>query len=880
MVVIQKKIKKIDFGILPPDTVRKMSQIRIVTPDTYDEDGYPIEGGLMDLHLGVIDPGLRCKSCGNRMVSCPGHFGHIELVRPVIHVGYVKMVYTLLKATCKSCGRILVPQEEIEKYKELLARDTEGETEEDELLDIIASTKKVSECPHCKAQQATVKIVKPTTFYEDEQRLLPSDIRRRMELIPNEDLIVLSINSARARPEWGVLTVLGVPPVTTRPSITLETGERSEDDLTHKLVDILRINQRLRDNISAGAPQLIIEDLWDLLQYHVTTYFNNEVSGIPPARHRSGRPLKTLAQRLKGKEGRFRYNLSGKRVNFSARTVVSPDPNLSLNEVGVPKKIAEELTIPEQVTEWNIDHLKKYIESEEYPKANYVIRPDGRRKKIGELNREDVIEELEPGYLVERQLKDGDIVLFNRQPSLHRVSMMAHRVRVLPGRTFRLHPVVCKPYNADFDGDEMNMHVPQTEEARAEALSLMLVQDQIISPRFGAPIIIGDQDFVSGGYLMTKSGVSFSRRLAERILVKSGITKMPKPDVEKDRFSGKLLFSMSLPTQLNMDYKNRLCKDCDKCLKAKCPYDAYVRIRKGKLLTGVIDKVSYQGILLDTIFREYGSDAAREFLDGSTQMVLVALMDQGFTASVEDSDISDEAKKKIQDLIADAERDVNLLIKMQHDGELKRIPGKSLKETLEDNIMAILGKARADSGNIAAESLGNDNSAMVMSRVGARGGILNVTQMAACVGQQAVRGGRVLRGYRNKSLPHFKEGDVGIDSRGFVRSSFMKGLTPIEYFFHAMGGREGLVDKGIRTAKSGYLQRRLINALQDLVLRGDGTVRDATDTIVQFQYGEDGIDPQKCYGNDAVQFKKETIYYDEVERDNVEDVREEGEEYE
>jgi DNA-directed RNA polymerase subunit A' len=334
---------------------------------------------------------------------------------------------------------------------------------------------------------------------------------------------------------------------------------------------------------------------------------------------------------------------------------------------------------------------------------------------------------------------------------------------------------------------------------------------------------------------------------------------------------------MSLPPKLNIDYKNRMCKNCEKCEKAKCPHDAFVRIRNGALLTGVIDKVSYQGILLDTIFREFGPGAARKFLDESTQMVLVALMDQGFTTSVANSDISEEANKRVDQVIKDAERDVNMLIKKYDASELKRIPGKSLKETLEDNIMAILGKARADAGKIAEADLGEDNSAIVMSRVGSRGGLLNVTQMSACVGQQAVRGGRVLRGYRNKSLPHFKEGDIGIDSRGFVRSSFKKGLNPIEYFFHGMGGREGLVDKGIRTAKSGYMQRRLINALQDLVLRADGTVRDATDVIVQFKYGDDGVDPMRCYGNDAVQLKKEIIYYDEYERDKVEEEIEEEE---
>ncbi|MBI5036007.1 DNA-directed RNA polymerase subunit A', partial [Candidatus Micrarchaeota archaeon] len=299
-----KIIGSVEFSLFSPEQVRKMSAAKITIPDTYDEDGYPISGGLADQRLGVIDPGLKCKTCGGRIKDCSGHFGHIELVRPIIHVGFAKNVYQLLKATCRKCGRVLSDITSLEKLK------------------------RVTECPYCGEKQKIIKFVKPTSYYEDDRRILPNEIRERLERIPDEDLKRVGV---RARPEWMVITVIIVPPVTVRPSITLETGERSEDDLTHKLVDILRINQRLGENIDAGAPQLIIEDLWELLQYHVATYFDNETAGIPPARHRSGRQLKTLFQRLKGKEGRFRYNLSGKRVNFSARTVVSPDPTLGIN---------------------------------------------------------------------------------------------------------------------------------------------------------------------------------------------------------------------------------------------------------------------------------------------------------------------------------------------------------------------------------------------------------------------------------------------------------------------------------------------------------------------------------------------------------------------
>ncbi|HUK93356.1 MAG TPA: DNA-directed RNA polymerase subunit A', partial [Methanomicrobiales archaeon] len=443
-----KRIGKIEFGLLSPKEIRKMSVRKIIWADTYDEDGYPYPQGLMDLALGVIDPGLRCKTCDQKASDCPGHFGHIELAKPVIHVGYTRLIRKLLRVTCRACSRLLLEPVEIEK---VLA------AEEDSPGGDILKEKDIKKerlCPHCGEQQLKINFEKPTTFSEIwtedgrrmEHKLTPADVRARLEKIPDEDLRLLGINPDVARPEWTILTVLPVPPVTMRPSIILENGQRSEDDLTHKLVDIIRINQRFKENQDAGAPHLIIEDLWELLQYHVTTYLDNEVAGCPPARHRSGRPLKTLSQRLKGKDGRFRGSLSGKRVNFSARTVISPDPNIRVTEVGIPLAVAREMTIPVRVTPFNKAELVEYIlKGPDRPTvnapvgANYVIRPDNRRLRLSDANLETVVAMVEPGWTVERQLRDGDIVLFNRQPSLHRMSIMAHRVRVMDGKTFRLN---------------------------------------------------------------------------------------------------------------------------------------------------------------------------------------------------------------------------------------------------------------------------------------------------------------------------------------------------------------------------------------------------------------------------------------------------------
>ena len=866
--IITKRISSIKFSLLSPDEIRKMSSTKIITADTYDDDGFPIDMGLMDPHLGVIEPGLRCKTCGRKADECPGHFGHIDLAMPVIHVGYVKDIKKLLQSTCRTCGKLLLTREQAEDYTKQMSSLEElgGDTIEVGLISKETAKDAASRtvCPHCGAVQLKITLDKPTTFREEGHKLTPKEVRERLERIPDEDLPPLGMEPKSARPEWMILTSLPVPPVAVRPSITLESGDRSEDDITHKLVDVLRINQRLRENRDAGAPQLIVEDLWELLQYHITTYFDNQTSGIPPARHRSGRPLKTLAQRLKGKEGRFRSNLSGKRVNFSARTVISPDPHLSINEVGVPDEAARELTIPVHVTETNMEIAKALVKMGPLPTVvpykpgvNYVIRNDGRRIKITDKNAESVAEVLETGFIVERHLMDGDIVLFNRQPSLHRMSMMAHTIRVMDAKTFRFNLSVCPPYNADFDGDEMNLHVLQSEEARAEAKILMKVQEHILSPRFGGPVIGGIHDHITGSFILTYKDAKFNEEETSHILAKIGLPKPLHPEQKKGEkyWSGKQLFTMLLPKDLHMTFRASICQKCEKCKREKCEHDGFVVIRHGRLITGTIDEKAigaFKGRILDKMARDYGSDMARDFLDAATKMAVGAISLRGFTTGIDDEDIPTDAKAQIEEVLRLAMEKVNSYVNAYRNGELEQMPGRSMEETLEVEIMKELGKARDQAGQIAGRHLGMENSAVIMAKCGARGSMLNLSQMAGCIGQQAVRGERLSRGYWNRTLPHFKKGDLGAEARGFVRSSYKSGLSPTEFFFHSMGGREGLVDTAVRTSRSGYMQRRLINALEDLKVMQDGSVRNTAGTIIQFKYGEDGTDPARSVQGDPV----------------------------
>ena len=867
-----KFIDGIKFGILSPNEIRRMSVAEVLMADTYDEDGMPIANGLMDGRFGTLEPRQRCKTCGNTAARCPGHFGHIELAAPTVHPSFAKLIYKLLRVTCRNCGRVLLTNDRINESKGLIERETKllG-TPSETLFKAIELKAKNTTCPHCGGAQSKISFAKPTVFQETmgsggANRLTPSMIRERLERIPDDDLVLLGLDPENGRPEWTILQVLPVPPVYVRPSITLESGIRSEDDLTHKLVDILRINQRLKENIDVGAPALIVQDLSELLQYHVTTYFDNEASGIPPARHRSGRALKTLSQRLKGKEGRFRSNLSGKRVDFSARTVISPDSNMDINEVGVPLDVAKRLTVPQRVTAWNIDELKQLILNgpENYPGALYVVRPDGRRIRLEFVgDRKEVAETLQMGFTVERHLREGDIVIFNRQPSLHRMSIMAHRVKVLPYKTFRLHLCVCPPYNADFDGDEMNLHVPQNEEAQTEAMLLMQVQDQILSPRYGGPIIGAIRDFITAAYLLTERSTRLTKREVNRLLAAAEYEgSIPEPAIKEPEplWTGKQIFSLFLPKGLNFMLKASVCERCPTCLREGCEYDAYVVVKNGVLERGVIDKNSIGAekseSLYHRIIKDYGTEAGRQFLNSTSRLFTEFISMRGFTYSLDELDLSEAARRKIDSAIDGRERKVRELIESYHQGALTRLPGQTLEESLEIYIMNELAKARDEAGKIADEYFGMDNHGIIMTRTGARGSSLNIGQMTACLGQQAVRGKRIFRGYRNRAMSHFKEGDQSPSARGFVSSSYRDGLNPLEFFFHAMGGREGLVDTAVRTQTSGYMQRRLINALEYLKVEHDGTVRDSQGDIVEFRYGEDGIDPAKSDHGKAVNIER------------------------
>ena len=800
----RKQVRSLSFHLLSPEQIKKLSSAKIVTPELYDIDGFPVDGGLMDLRLGAIDPGVRCRTCGKRVKECPGHPGMIELARPILHIKYIKLIELCLRSFCPHCGGLTLNEE---KYAHL------------SLAEKAKKARDAKKCLKCSETLEKVKLDKPSNFVIGKKRLSPIEIRERLVNIPDSELKKIGINPKTARPEWSILSLLLVPSVTVRPSITLDSGERSEDDLTHKLSDIIRANQRLWENLNAGAPEVIIEDLWDLLQYHVTTFFDNSVSRIPPARHRSGQPLKTITERIKGKEGRIRNNLAGKRVNFSARTVISPDPYLKINEIGVPIEVARVITVSESVTTANIETMKDLIkEGENYPGSNYIVRPDGKRKKVTSDLTEELCAEVQPGYRIERHLRDGDIVLFNRHPTLHKQGLMAHYVKVLPGKTFRLHPASASPYNADFDGDEMNLHSPQSEEALAEAKILLDINNNMISSKNNTNLIGTVADAVTGGYLIGQE--TLDKAEADMLLFNSDIVNTNK----KKQQDGKEVFAQIIPKGSSLKVPSKIT---------------------GSSTFGVED-----GSMVKTLDKEFGRKVAVQSINRAFRLGTDYLSRRGYTLSLRDLSVSDKVRGITEDIIKKAEAKTSDIIKQFEDGSLDVLPGKTLDETRETKILGVLNEVRTEVAEVVKTNFPSEANVNKMIAPGAKGSMLNVTQIGCCVGQQSLWGKRITFGYNGRTLSFFKKGDLSPMSRGFIKSSFFKGLDPREFFFGAITGRDALMDTALRTPKSGYLYRRLVSALQDLKVEYDGTVRDASERIVQFSYGDDGLDIARLHLKD------------------------------
>lgn len=697
-------------------------------------------------------------------------------------------------------------------------------------------------------------------FKKAVEDLNPLRVLNLFNMITPTDCELLGINPVEGRPEMFIWQYLPAPPVCIRPSVAQESAS-TEDDLTTKLADIVHISSLIKASLQNGQPLGTIMEQWDFMQLQVAMYVNSDVPGLQQPGF--GKAIRGFCQRLKGKQGRFRGNLSGKRVDFSGRTVISPDPNLSIEQVALPELIAEKMTYPERVFQHNIETMREHIRNgpSKWPGANQIHRKGEENKRSLQFgNRHEIARNLRIGDIVERHIKDGDIVLFNRQPSLHKLSIMAHFAKIQPGRTFRFNECVCGPYNADFDGDEMNIHIPQTIEAQTEAMILMGVKNNLCTPKNGELIISATQDFITASYLLSCKDKFLDRKTFTQLclgMVDGNIhVDIPPPAIMKPEamWTGKQLFGVLMrPNKqsnvlVNLDAK---CRDYKKPLLVQAPdmdiNDGWLVVRNSQVMCGRMDKTTVGSGNKDSIFytilRDFGPDEAVKAMDRLAKLSTRFLTNQGFSIGINDVMGGKSLNGQKAALVAKAYTEVDDLIKQYKDGKLEKITGCNLEETLENAIAGLLSRLRQQAGDFCIKTLSSWNSPLIMAKSGSKGSQINVAQMIILVGQQMIASARVEDGFQDRTLPHFPKHAKQPLSKGFVLNSFFSGLTPTEFFFHAISGREGLVDTAVKTAETGYMSRRLMKSLEDLSIRYDNTVRTAASGIVQFQFGADKLDP-------------------------------------
>jgi DNA-directed RNA polymerase II subunit RPB1 len=867
------KIIGIQFSIMSPEEILKGSVAEITNRETY-VNNKPVIGGLFDPRMGPIDPGVICPTDGLDYMKCPGYFGHIKLARPVFYYQYLGTIVKILRCVCIKCSALRISKTANKQFLSLPAderwtqvfriaskikrcgEDTEtgcGCLQPTRITMKAGLGKIYAEWDNVKGilEETTTTSIAGSAAETDKDgslsmKLTPEIVIKIFRRISDEDVEFMGFSPVFSRPDWMVCQVLAIPPPAVRPSVKMDGSQRSEDDITHIIVNIIKANTTLQDKINENAPANVIDGWHMMLQYYVATQVNNNIPGCAPVAQRSGRPLKSIQERLNGKTGRVRGNLMGKRVDFSARSVITPDPNLSIRELGVPLKIAKNITKPVVVNDRNKKFLLRLVRAgpDEYPGAKILERKTGESISLRYADRANIM--LNNGDIVHRHMMDGDAILFNRQPTLHRMSMMCHIARVMyQGDTFRMNVGCTKPYNADFDGDEMNLHMPQDDESEIELRHLAAVPYQLISPANNNSIIGVFQDSLIGSYLFTRENIRFTPREAMNLLA-------AYPRVNETLFkSGENISNFDVLSQilppLTLKYKKRQFGE-------KNPNEDYatsnnvVEIRNGRMMRGQIDKSVLGGGgvgLIQRVCNDFGNMAAADFIDGLQNIITEYMKSHAYSVGISDLIANKATNTQIADVITKKKTEVKNLIDQVHLGIFENKTGKSNEAEFEAKVSNILNTATSEAGGIGTKSLNSSNRFIGLVLSGSKGSDLNISQMISCLGQQAIEGKRISYGFDSRTLPHFNKFDDGPLARGFIESSFISGLSPEELFFHAMGGRIGLIDTAVKTSTTGYIQRRLIKGMEDLKVEYDMTVRNGKQRIIQFSYGDDGIDTIK-----------------------------------
>lgn len=837
-------------------------------------------GTVRDTRMGPLDDTIFCDTCSRDIRGCPGHIGKIMLPK-LMHPLAIDSIKMVLSCVCNSCSKLLVTREELEQegitrmigYKRLqaikdLAKNKQCQQFVDDPLvqrcgvnPVYTKIKDLKDdyhlpytWPGAKGQDKIVRLKTPDEVY---------DI---LNPISDEDAQLLGFTQG-SHPRDMIIERMIVIPYCSRPD--LYQGEKFfPDDLTTMYIDIVKKVREYTDpNIGEAKKTKCLQEIF----YRVSHFMKND------GHYKQGnvKVYTDVKKRIQGKTAIIRGHLMGKRVNFAGRTIIGPGAYLRVDEVGIPRQMAVKLTRPIRVLEMNRAELQAKYDN---GKVTHITPATGQwagsRVMIHDQWRQNNPNlRLQIGDIVERILEDGDIVLINRQPTLHKQNILAVHARIIDDRIIRINLSVTTPLNADFDGDEINIHVPQTIEAYAEAEQLLGVYQNLMSGQTNKPMMGIVYDSLTGAYLLTyyeeevdrlteeieklaqemakldpqtekyqELEASQSRQIARLQVVREKIlldpivfdqalmqvADEPQYDTLPARlqyygipwYSGRALFSASLPEDFDYNYRG-------------------VIIKNGVLLRGTLGKDTLgnkDGSIIAEMYKQMGGLVTVDFMSDVQFILREFLQARGFSVGLDDCIPNDpNFRRMIEEQIADATMKVLQLT--------SKSTNEIIAEQKERKIGGLLDLAKSMSDKVAQEYFDPENALVIMANSGAKGSTLNITQMSSLLGQQRVSGKRIPANLiGNRALPVFEPGDPDPRARGFCYNSFSTGLEPSEFFFHMQGGRENLTDTAINTAQTGFLQHQIIKSAEDVHIAPDGSVRSGDNGIVQFVYGDDGMD--------------------------------------
>lgn len=873
-----KNIKSIQFGILSPQQIEDQSV------------------ALIDSHIGkqkdnnnntLKDPRLNATRdrpnaiTGLNIKMDSGNSGHCYLEKPVFHPIYFEYVRQILNRICIKCSCIRFKTLEQKKKRIEMLSKIPGNKRYEILKKELETNKGI--CMRCSAnlptirdanKQDTILGLKATYVKSKDQSVnLTADICYNiLKNISDEDVFILGLDPKYSRPEWMIITVLYVPSEIIRPPVTVDGGKFSEDDLTHVLNDILKYNNLLKISLEKQDKEnnyQVILNNWEQLQYNVATLIDNESTKYNHNKNRTGRPYKTIRSRHRSKFGRIRNNLMGKRVDKSARTVITADPNISICEVGVPLEIAMDLTIPEIVAKYNYEKLSMMVKNgqKKYPGAKEYLQKKGKRVRIDLSNNRNEKITLCYGDIVFRHLIDGDIIFFNRQPSLHKMSMMTHYAKIVTGKSFRLNPNVTSPYGADFDGDEMNAHVPQSITTSYEISSLALVSTQIVSPQSSKPVIGLVQDSLLGIYRMSSEHIRgfepheryyLNKKQLDRLIgwlnnYKGIINNPLRTDNNYYGWTLRQLFSMYCPNfslrSNNITIKNGYLEEPE----------------PGKKATEITSKLAGKGAgngIFHVCMNDLGPNATRDLLDNLSRVSSQWFLMDGFSVGFSDLEIDMKTRKKVLEIKEQCRNGSNELLNGLHYNYYDKIRKKYIEsvKTINDNNYAqfeldsieLINRCKSEINKLTITNLDfdengkiRDNRMSSMVKSGSKGNAENVVQIISEYGQSLLDNKRMPDIYTRRPIPYYTKDNLTPSARGLAENSYIDGLEPLEYFWCAVAGRIGLLSTAVKTAETGYIQRKLVKVLEDISVMYDNTLRNANGNIIQYLYGGDGFDASK-----------------------------------